>query len=106
LRDGTSSAFGRWKQEHGEIVYGTSGHYGVADAVTAWESEKKYYKGGRSILLIGMIQALHSGCMKDTQLVGCAKVECNGRIIWYATMVPGNVLGQKHINNQLTLHFF
>jgi hypothetical protein len=37
---------GEWRQEHGENLFlGTADYYGVADAVGAWVSEKKYYKG-------------------------------------------------------------
>ena len=89
---------GMWKQVHGENLFqGTSGYYGVADAVTMWESEKKYYKGGA----LNSSNWYDSGhytqiVWKDTQRVGCAKVECNGRIIVVCNYdPPGNVLGQK-----------
>jgi pathogenesis-related protein 1 len=90
---------GKWKKKYGENLFmGTSGYYGVADAVTSWESEKKYYKG----------EALNSSnwyasghytqvIWKNTLRVGCARVECNN-----GTMIvvcnydpPGNVLGQR-----------
>jgi len=89
---------GRWKQEHGENLFmGTSGHYGVADAVTAWESEKKYYKGGT----LNSSNWYDSGhytqvIWNDTRRVGCDKAECDGRIIVVCNYdPPGNVLGQK-----------
>jgi len=89
---------GRWKQVHGENLFmGTSGNYGVTDAVTMWESEKKYYKGGA----LNSSNWYDSGhytqiVWKDTQRVGCAKVECKGRIIVVCDYdPPGNVLGQK-----------
>ena len=37
---------GKWKQEYGENLFmGVVGYYGVANAIKAWESERKYYRG-------------------------------------------------------------
>ena len=89
---------GEWRREHGENLFmGTAGYYGVADAVGAWASEKKYYKGG----------TLTSGnwhpsghytqvVWKNTRQLGCAKVACKGNIIVVCNYdPPGNVLGEK-----------
>jgi len=89
---------GKWKQEHGENLFmGTAGYYGVADAVKAWESEKKYYRGGA----LNFSNWHDSGhytqvVWKDTKEVGCAKAECKGIIIVVCNYdPPGNVLGEK-----------
>jgi pathogenesis-related protein 1 len=89
---------GEWRQEHGENLFmGTAGYYGVADAVGAWVSEKKYYKGGT--LTSGNWHA--SGhytqvVWKDTMHLGCAKIACKGNIIVVCNYdPPGNFLGQK-----------
>ncbi len=89
---------GKWKQEYGENLFiGTSGYYGVADAVKSWESEKIYYQG----------QTLDSSnyhdsghytqvVWKTTEQIGCAKAECNGNLIVVCNYnPPGNVLGQR-----------
>jgi len=89
---------GKWKQEYGENLFtGTSGYYGVADAVKSWESEKTYYHG----------QTLNSSnfhdsghftqiIWKNTKQIGCAKVECKGDLIVVCNYnPPGNVLGEK-----------
>jgi pathogenesis-related protein 1 len=89
---------GKWKQEYGENLFiGTSGYYGVADAVKFWESEKIYYQG----------QTLDSSnyhdsghytqiVWKTTEQIGCAKAECNSNLIVVCNYnPPGNVLGQK-----------
>jgi pathogenesis-related protein 1 len=89
---------GKWKQEHGENLFtGTSGYYGVDDAIAAWVSEKKYYKGG-ALNSSNWYDAGHytQVVWKDTQRVGCAKAECDGRIIVVCNYdPPGNVQGQK-----------
>jgi len=89
---------GEWRQEHGENLFlGTADYYGAADAVGAWVSEKKYYKGG--ILTSSNWHA--SGhytqvVWKDTKQVGCAKIACKGNIIVVCNYdPPGNFLGQK-----------
>ena len=90
---------GKWKKEHGENLFtGTAGYYGVADAVAAWESENKYYKGDA----LNSSNWYDSGhytqvVWKNSQRIGCAKAECsNGRIIVVCNYdPPGNVIGQK-----------
>jgi pathogenesis-related protein 1 len=89
---------GKWKQEYGENLFmGTSGYYGVADAVKSWESEKTYYHGEE----INSSNCHDSGhysqiVWKNTEQIGCAKAECNGNLIVVCNYnPPGNVLGQK-----------
>ena len=89
---------GKWKQKYGENLFmGTSGYYGVADAVKSWESEKIYYHGE---------EINSSNChdlghytqivWKNTEQVGCAKAECDGNLIVVCNYSPpGNVLGQR-----------
>ncbi len=88
---------GRWNQEHGENLFmGSAGHYGVADAVAMWESERSAYDG-RTI-----DESNVHACGHYTQLVwratrrmGCAKVVCAGNVIVVCNYdPPGNVLGQ------------
>jgi pathogenesis-related protein 1 len=99
---------GEWRQEHGENLFlGTADYYGVADAVGAWVSEKKYYKGGT---LTASDQGVTSGnwhlfghytqvVWKDTTQVGCAKIACKGNIIVVCNYdPPGNFLGKNHID--------
>jgi len=89
---------GKWKQEYGENLFmGTSGYYGLADAVKSWESEKVYYHGEE----INSSNYHDSGhytqiVWKNTEQIGCAKAECNGNLIVVCNYnPPGNVLGQK-----------
>jgi uncharacterized protein YkwD len=89
---------GKWKQEYGENLFmGTSGYYGVADAVKSWESEKTYYHGEE----LNSSNYHDSGhytqiVWKNTGQIGCAKAECNGNLIVVCNYnPPGNVLGQK-----------
>jgi pathogenesis-related protein 1 len=89
---------GKWKQEYGENLFmGTSGYYGVADAVRSWESEKVYYHGEE----LNSSNYHASGhytqiVWKNTERIGCARAECNGNLIVVCNYnPPGNVLGQK-----------
>ena len=83
---------------HGENLFmGTIGYYHVADAVTAWESEKKYYHG-QTLNSSNWYDSGHYTQIvwKDTEQIGCAKAECDGNIIVVCNYnPPGNVLGQK-----------
>jgi len=88
---------GKWKQEHGEnLLMATVGHYGVADAVMAWESEKTNYRGEP----INMSNLSHYGhytqlVWRNTKHLGCARVECGRTFIVVCNYdPPGNVLGQ------------
>jgi len=89
---------GKWLQKHGENLFiGAAGFYGVADAVKAWERERSLYKGG----VINYSNCYSSGhytqmVWSNTKHLGCAKVECDGKIIVVCNYdPPGNVIGQK-----------
>lgn len=89
---------GKWKCEYGENLFmGTAGHFGVADAVTSWEDEKKYYHG-QTLDRSNWYESGHYTQMvwRESQHIGCAKAECNGKVIIVCNYdPPGNVLGQK-----------
>jgi len=89
---------GKWKQRHGENLFvGTSGYYGVADAVKAWESEKSLYHG-KPLNSSNWYPSGHYTQMvwRSTSHIGCAKAECGGNVIIVCNYdPPGNVLGQK-----------
>ncbi len=89
---------GRWKQKYGENLFtGTAGYYDVADAVAAWESEKKYYHG-EALNDSNWYDSGHYTQMvwKNTKRLGGAQVVCNGRIIIVCNYdPPGNWIGQK-----------
>jgi pathogenesis-related protein 1 len=89
--------YGKWKQEHGEnLLRGTVGYHGVADAVAAWESEKRNYHGDP----VDMSNLSGSGhytqlVWRSTERLGCAKVECGSKVIIVCNYdPPGNVLGR------------
>ena len=88
---------GKWKQEHGENLFmGTTGYYGVADAVAAWEREKSAYHG-QTIDMSTLHAYGHYTQLvwRSTKRVGCAKIECGGNLIIVCNYdPPGNVLGQ------------
>jgi len=89
---------GKWKREYGENLFmGTAGYFGVADAVKSWEDEKKYYRG-QTLDHSNWYDSGHYTQMvwKESQQIGCAKVECNGNVIVICNYdPPGNILGQK-----------
>lgn len=89
---------GPWKQEFGEnLLIGAADHHGVADAVWAWEREKAMYHGG----VLTASNWYPSGhytqiVWRTTKRLGCAKAECNSRVIVVCNYdPPGNLLGQK-----------
>ncbi|MBC8317543.1 MAG: hypothetical protein H8E41_06520 [Desulfobulbaceae bacterium] len=89
---------GKWKQEYGENLFmGTAGYYGISDAVTAWESEKKDYQGD----VITAANYAATGhytqiVWQNTRQIGCATALCNNNIIIVCNYdPPGNFLGQK-----------
>ena len=88
---------GKWKQEHGENLFmGTTGYYGVADAVAAWEREKSAYHG-QTIDMSTLHAYGHYTQLvwRSTKRVGCAKIECGGNLIIVCNYdPPGNYLGQ------------
>ena len=89
---------GKWKRVYGENLFmGTAGTFGVADAVTSWEDEKKHYRG-QTLDRSNWYDSGHYTQMvwKESQQIGCAKAECNGYLIIVCNYdPPGNVLGQK-----------
>jgi pathogenesis-related protein 1 len=89
---------GEWAGTYGENLFtGTAGYYGVVDAVRAWESEKRIYHG-EPISSANFRQVGHYTQMvwRNTGEFGCAKVQCQGRIIIVCNYdPPGNVLGQN-----------
>ncbi len=89
---------GKYKREHGENLFmGTAGHFGVADAVTSWENEKKHYHG-QTLAPSNWYASGHYTQMvwKSTTQIGCAKVECKGNMIVVCNYDPaGNIMGQK-----------
>lgn len=89
---------GNWAQQHGENLFmGTAGHYGVEDAVDAWESEKIHYRG-RPLTSSSWYATAHYTQLvwQDTEQVGCGKAECDGNIIVVCNYEPaGNILGKS-----------
>jgi len=89
---------GKWKQVYGEnLLIGTVGYHGVADALRAWEREKSLYHG-EAINASNWYPSGHYTQMvwKGTSHIGCAKAECRGNVIVVCNYdPPGNVLGQK-----------
>jgi pathogenesis-related protein 1 len=89
---------GKWKQEYGENLFmGTTGHYGLPDAVALWHKEKSAYHGqaidASTINTYGHYTQI---VWKNTRRVGCAKVECGGNEIVVCNYdPPGNVVGQR-----------
>jgi len=90
---------GKWKQRYGENLFiGSVGYYSVADAVKAWESEKKNYKGGPIKVDSSFHQIGHYTQMiwRRTAMVGCAKVECKKWMIVVCNYdPPGNTIGRR-----------
>lgn len=89
---------GKWKQQHGEnLLIGTVGYHGVADAVEAWENEKIYYHG-QALNVSNWHASGHytQVVWMNTKEIGCAKSECGDRVIVVCNYdPPGNVMGQK-----------
>lgn len=89
---------GKWKQLYGEnLLIGTAGYHGVADAVREWEREKSLYHG-EALNSSNWYPAGHYTQIvwKGTRHVGCAKAECRGKVIVVCNYdPPGNVLGLK-----------
>lgn len=89
---------GKWQQQFGENLFrGTRSYYGLAEAVRAWESEKKDYKGGpvtrSNFRPIGHYTQM---VWHNTTHVGCAQSFCKDlRIVVCNYDPPGNYLGQK-----------
>ena len=83
---------------YGENLYmGTAARFGVVDAGKAWESEKRYYGGGR-LTESNWYDSGHYTQMvwKNTEEIGCAKSICSGNMIVVCNYnPPGNYLGEK-----------
>ncbi len=90
-------ATGAWAGPYGENLFtGTAGYYGVIDAVRAWESEKRFYRGealdSSNVAQVGHYTQL---VWRDSRQVGCGKAECQGRVIIVCNYSPpGNVLSE------------
>jgi pathogenesis-related protein 1 len=89
---------GSWKQIYGENLYaGMSGDNKPADAVSAWASEKRYFRGGR----LDESNWYESGhytqvVWKDTKRIGCGMAVCRGELFVVCNYdPPGNVLGRQ-----------
>jgi len=89
---------GKWKREYGENLFmGVVGYYGVANAIKAWESERRYYRG-QTLNSSNWFDSGHYTQMvwKNSKEIGCAKAECDDKIIVVCNYdPPGNILGQK-----------
>jgi len=89
---------GKWKQQYGENIFiGTAGYYGMADAVIAWESEKKDYKYGPIDEKTWHPAGHYTQVVwRSTKTIGCGKSLCNGNMIVVCNYdPPGNYLGEK-----------
>jgi len=83
---------------YGENLFmGTSGYYGVKEAVRAWESEKKYYHGGKISRNNGHATGHYTQIVwRNTQGVGCAQSNCKGQTIVVCNYnPPGNYMGKS-----------
>jgi pathogenesis-related protein 1 len=89
---------GKWQQQYGENLFiGTVGHYGTADAVRAWASEKSSYRGG-AIHASGFARIGHYTQMvwRETRKIGCATAVCRNNLIVVCNYdPPGNFVGQR-----------
>jgi len=83
---------------YGENLFmGTSGYYGVKDAVRSWESEKRDYHGGKLTRNNWYPSGHYTQIVwRNTQGVGCAQSSCNGQTIVACNYnPPGNYMGQS-----------
>jgi len=88
----------RPNNNYGEnIFWGTVGHYTAADAVDAWASEKADYDYASNSCNPGKVCGHYTQIVwKNTTEVGCAKIVCNGNVVWVCNYnPPGNYIGQK-----------
>jgi pathogenesis-related protein 1 len=91
-------AKGEWRGIYGENLFtGTAGHYGVVDAVRAWESEKRFFQR-EALTMSNVAKVGHYTQLvwRETRQVGCGKVQCQGRIILVCNYSPaGNILSER-----------
>lgn len=88
----------RPNNNYGEnLFYGTAGYYTAADAVDAWGEEKSDYNYNSNKCKPGKMCGHYTQIVwKNTAKVGCAKVVCNGNVIWVCNYdPPGNWVGEK-----------
>lgn len=88
----------RSDSHYGENIYqGTVGYYSAVDAAKAWESEKKFYRGG-PLTQSNWKPAGHYTQMvwRDTRLLGCGEAACNKLLMVVCNYDPaGNYIGRK-----------
>ena len=84
------------------MIFGDNAHSmleqanGVVDAAKAWETEKRFYKGGK-LTESNWYDSGHYTQMvwRNTGEVGCAKSLCDGNMIVVCNYnPPGNYLGE------------
>lgn len=86
------------KNAYGENLFkGTVGYFTAADAVDSWGSEKQDYDYGKNKCAVGKMCGHYTQIVwKNTTEVGCAKVICDGSVIWICNYNPaGNYVGQQ-----------
>ena len=88
----------RSERRFGENLFqGTAGHYTAVDAAKAWESEKKYYRGG-ALTQANWHPAGHYTQMvwRETTAFGCGEALCAGTLLVACNYdPPGNYIGQR-----------
>lgn len=88
----------RSDSQYGENIFrGTAGYFNAVDAARAWESEKKFYKGG-ALKQASWKPAGHYTQMvwRDTRMLGCGEATCNKMLIVVCNYdPPGNYIGRK-----------
>jgi len=89
---------GKWKRIYGENLYmRTMDFASPGDAIASWADEKTDYRGGpitrnRKPLVGHYTQIV----WRDTEAVGCGKVECEDYLIVVCNYdPPGNVVGRR-----------
>jgi pathogenesis-related protein 1 len=88
----------RTQRQYGENLFqGTAGHYAAVDAAKAWETERKYYRGG-ALTESNWHPAGHYTQMvwRQTTAFGCGEAYCAKTLIVACNYdPPGNYLGQR-----------
>ncbi|MDH5608729.1 MAG: CAP domain-containing protein [Cyclobacteriaceae bacterium] len=86
------------KTEYGENLWsGTSGAFPVSEVVDSWADEQKDYNYEKNKCKTGKMCGHYTQVVwKNTQKVGCAKVNCKGMTTWVCQYdPPGNWVGKK-----------